>query len=73
MTNEHEARLTETSVATQMASTASRTAEISSYFVNMFDFRAFCLGFVVHKARVGEYFLQALQFPFQDHSTIAQC
>jgi uncharacterized protein YoxC len=55
-------RLSETSEASQITSTRSRTAEGSSYFVNKFDFRAFCVAFVVHKVRVGQNFLQALQF-----------
>lgn len=55
--------LSETSAASQITSTASRTAERSSYFVNIFDFRAFCVGFVVHKVRVGQDFLHELQFP----------
>jgi hypothetical protein len=47
-------RLFETSVASQITSTNRRTAERSFHFVNMFDFRALCLGFVVHKVRVGQ-------------------
>ena len=47
--------------ASQITSTASRTAAKTSYSVNMYDFRALCVGFVVHKVRVGQEFLQVLQ------------